>query len=65
MYLNLKAEIKRKGWTQEDLANNANMPLNTLRWKMAGKSKFSLNEAIIIKQALEVDIPLETLFAQA
>lgn len=40
------------------------MNYNTLLSKMAGKSKFTLDEAVIIKDYLKEDISIEELFAE-
>ena len=65
MYLNLKAEIFRKGWTLHYLAELLGMTDSQLSNKVSGKTKFTLIEAIRIKELLEVDIPIEILFARA
>ena len=64
MYRNLEAEMVRKGITQNQLAELLKLNSSTVSLKMNGKRDFSLNEAMRIKELLNVDIPLEKLFAQ-
>lgn len=63
MYRNLEAEMVRKGITQNQLAELLKLNASTVSLKMNGKRDFSLNEAMRIKDILNVDIPLEKLFA--
>ena len=63
MYRNLEAEMVRKGITQNQLAELLKLNSSTVSLKMNGKRDFSLNEAMRIKDILNVDIPLEKLFA--
>ena len=65
MFPNLKAELARKGMTLTELAEKTGMSLQKLSGRMNGKNEFTYSETIRIKQALGVDIPLETLFERA
>ena len=65
MYFNLKAEIFRKGWTLHHFAVLAGLTDAQLSNKISGKTKITLIEAIRFKELLEVDMPLEILFARA
>ncbi len=62
MYLNVKAEIKRRNLTLEDVAQALNIRTSTLSLKLNGKAPITLKEAKAIKDYLNSDIPLEELF---
>lgn len=64
MYSNVKAELARKNMSVIDLSNKTGIRYQTLVDKLNGKYKTSVEEAITIKTALAVDIPLEQLFEQ-
>jgi len=61
---NLNAEIARKGLTIEMLSVISGISYSSLSAKLAGRRKMSYEEALKIKNALGVDVPLETLFAE-
>ena len=61
---NLKAEIARKGLTVEALSLICGISYSTLSAKLAGRRKMSYSDAVKIKTALGVDVPLETLFSE-
>lgn len=63
MYPNLKAELSRRGLSLRKFALVMGMPYNTLREKLKGERKLSYDEAMKIKQVLNVNIPLEVLFS--
>lgn len=63
MYPNLRAEMSRRSLTVEKLALLSGIKYNTLREKLKGTRKLTLAEAIQIKQALNVTIPLDVLFS--
>ena len=71
MYPNLRAELARKGITVRLLAKKIGMATSTLSLKLSGKSSFTLEEAIAIKQYLNDVKPfngcisLEVLFERA
>ena len=64
MYPNLNAEMGRLFMSGLALANLTGIPYSTLSPKLAGRTPLKLSEAIAIKRALKVDIPLETLFEE-
>ena len=63
MFRNLNAEMARRGITSAYLAKELGLTPTTLSLKLNGKSDLSLKQAVRIKAILDVDIPLETLFA--
>lgn len=63
MYPNLNAELSRRDLTVEKLALLIGMNYNTLRLKLKGERRLTFSEALSIKQALNVTIPLEVLFS--
>ena len=64
MYSNVKAELARNSLTVVDLSNKTGIRYQTLVDKINGKYPVTLDEAKMIKSALEVDVPLEELFEQ-
>lgn len=62
MYRNLEAKMAFKGISKKKLAGDLNINYNTLLAKMSGKSKFTLDEAVLIKEYLDDSIPVEELF---
>ena len=65
MYSNVKAELARKSLTVVDLSNKTGIRYQSLVGKINGKYPLTLEEAKTIKSALEVDIPMEELFARS
>lgn len=65
MYPNLKAELARVSMSMKDLAKAIDMPYSTLVDKVAGRSEFTFQEAVDIRNAIGVDIPLDELFKKA
>lgn len=63
MYPNLRAEMSRRSLTVGKLALLSGIKYNTLREKLKGTRKLTLAEAMQIKQALNVTIPLDVLFS--
>lgn len=64
MYSNVKAELARRDLTVVDLSRMTGIRYQTLADKINGKSPLTLEEAKKIKGALNVEIPLEELFAR-
>ncbi len=64
MYPNLRAEMARKSLSMSALADLSGIPKSTLSGKINGRTKVTLDEAISIKDALAVSLPLEVLFAR-
>ena len=64
MYLNLKGEIARKGWSFTVLCEKLSMATSTFSTKMKNGS-FTLKEAKQIKEILGSDMSIEELFKEA
>ena len=69
MFNNLNAEIGRKNLTLKSIVKELRKrgfktTIPTLSNKLNGKTKISFKEAKAIKEILNVDIPLEELFAE-
>lgn len=62
MYLNVKAELARKGLTVVDLSKKTDIRYMSLANKLNGKAPLKFDEAVRIKRALAVNVPLEELF---
>ena len=64
MYRELEARIAYRGISKKQMAEEIHMNYNTLLSKMGGKSKFTLDEAVSIKDYLNEDITIEELFKE-
>lgn len=64
MYRLLESRLANKGISEKQLAEGIHMTYGTILSKMAGKSKFTLDEAILIKEYLEEEISVEELFGE-
>lgn len=64
MYVNVKAELARKNMTIVDLSNATGIRYQTLADKIRGDTVLTVDDALKIKQALKVDMPIEELFSQ-
>lgn len=64
MFPNLRAEMARKNMSIPQLAEACGIKTTTMYDKARGHSKITLDDALAIKNALEVDLPLEVLFAK-
>lgn len=62
MYRMLESKIAFKGISKKKLADDIHMNYNTLLTKMSGKVKFTLDEAVLIKEYLDESISVEELF---
>ena len=62
MYRELEAKIAYRGISKKQMAEEIHMNYNTLLDKIGGKSKFTLDEAVTIKDYLAEDIAIEELF---
>ena len=62
MFPNLRAEIARQNLSVAGLARLIGMKQTTMADKYHGRSKFSLDDALAIKEALGLDMSLEELF---
>mgnify|MGYP003303820893 CR=1 FL=1 len=68
MFRNIKAEMARKGLTQNDIVNELQkrgftMVVPTLSAKLNRKYEFTFAEAVAIKKILGVEMSLEELFS--
>lgn len=62
MYKMLESRIAYRGISKKRLADDIHMNYNTLLAKMSGKTKFTLDEAVLIKNYLDESTPIEELF---
>lgn len=62
MYRTLEATIAYHGISKKKLAYDIEMNYNTLMSKFSGKSKFTLDEAILIQEYLNEETSIEELF---
>ena len=62
MYRVLESKIAYKGISKRQMAEDIGMNYNTLLAKMSGKSKFTLDEAVGIKNYLQEETSIEELF---
>lgn len=62
MYKLLESRLVYKGISKKQLAEGIHMSYKTILAKMSGKSKFTLDEAILIKEYLREELPVEKLF---
>lgn len=62
MYFVLKILMKQKGVTQLELAEMMGVSKQCLSHKINGKSQFTLDECLKIKECLKYDGTIETLF---
>ena len=53
---NLKKAIKAKGYTQKELAKQANLPFETISTWVRGKSFPRLDSLVLIANVLEISI---------
>ena len=63
MFKYLRAEMVRVDVNVEKLAEMIGMSIGALYARLSGKVPFTIDEAVAIKKALGVDIPIEELFA--
>lgn len=64
MYANVKAEMARKNMTIVELSKATGIRYQSLADKIRGDTILTVSEALKIKQALDVDMPLEELFSE-
>lgn len=62
MYKEIELIIFTKSLSKTDIAAKLGMTYNTFLLKLKGKYKFSLDEAVNLKNVLETDMPIESLF---
>ena len=63
IYRTLYGELKKKRMTYADLAKIVNCAESSIKNKMNGKTKFSINEAIIIRNEVAPEMAIDELFA--
>lgn len=64
MYKLLESRLAYKGISKRQLAEGIHMSYKTILAKMSGKSKFTLDEALLIKEYLKEELPVEKLFGE-
>ena len=64
MYENVRVELARRNMTLVELSEATGIRYQTLSEKLRGNSELLLREAVAIKNALGVDMPLEELFCE-
>lgn len=62
MYRYLESRLAYKNITKKQLAEDIQMSYSDVTSKISGKSKFTLDEAILIRDYLEEKTPVEELF---
>ena len=62
MFPNLRAEMARRNLTIEKMAESCGVSTQTMSLVLSGKRRLTYSMALSIKNALDVDIPLEILF---
>ena len=62
IYPNLIGEMARKGVTKADIAKATNRSVSAISARFTGKRNWTVDEAFVIREALETDIPVEVLF---
>lgn len=62
MYENLKAEMVRRNLTMSQLGEQCGMTLQKMSSRLNGRTPFLFEETLKIKDALKVQMELETLF---
>lgn len=61
-YLNLKGEMAKRNVTNEAIANLLGIHRNSVYNKINGESKFSIDEAIVIRKTFFPNFDIDTLF---
>ena len=62
LFPNLRAELARKGMSIPQLAELTGIKTTTLYDKFNGRSAFTLDEAVLIRDALGLDMSIDELF---
>ena len=62
MYRNLEAEIVRAGYTKKEVAEKLDYRLGTFYSKLNGDTKFTLDEALKIRNEFFPEMEIEYLF---
>lgn len=61
-YLNLKGEMAKRNVTNESIAHLLGIHRNSVYNKINGESKFSINEAIVIRNTFFPNVDVDMLF---
>lgn len=64
MFTNLRVEMVRAKKTYSELAKDIGISISTMSLKSSGKSQFTLDEALKIKDVLHTDLTIEELFRE-
>lgn len=64
LFKRIEVRMAMLGMKRKDLASEISMPYSTLTEKLQGKTKFTLDEAVSIKMALDATESVEELFAE-
>lgn len=64
-YQRLKGEMLAKNFTQEQVAKKIGITTQALNAKLNGRSQFTIKEAQIITDILELDDPVSIFFTQS
>ena len=62
MYSNLMAEMARRGMHVPSLSKATGICKSTIYDKLRGRSSFTLDQALVIRDALNIDMDLRELF---
>lgn len=62
VYAQVMVQMFMKGWNMRQLAEETDISYVSLRRKLRGESPFMLEEAMKVRNALEVQMPLDMLF---
>lgn len=62
MFKNLHAEIARNSYTKKSIAEFLGISESSLRYKLSGKTEFTLSEIKKLKQLLGENLSVEYLF---
>lgn len=62
IYTQVMVQMFMKGWNLRELAEESGVSYVSLRRKLRGETPLQLEEALSIRSALQVNMPLENLF---
>lgn len=65
IYPNVELELTRNNMLRKELGAKVGMKPTLISFKLNGKSEITFGEAINIKEALNSEMPLETLFKKS
>lgn len=64
MYPNLSAELARRRMTIQKLSEATGIPYSTLAPKIRGEKPVKMNEAVLIRDAIDAGLTLDYLFSE-